>query len=709
MKIILLTFRHLGGKSPLLVLVLLHSFAALPARGQGTAFTYQGLLKSDSTEANGFFDFQFALHSASSGATQVGSTVSSNAVAVSNGRFTIMLDFGGNFPGADRWLEISVRTNGGGAFATLSPRQKISSTPHAIQSGNATTVSDGAITAAKLSVGVGANGQVLKMNGSVLGWGADNNNGGTVTGVTAGLGLAGGTITTSGTITIDTTLVPQLNAPNIFTTGPQNVRLTGGSNRGLVIRGGAGQTASLQEWENNGATTLAAVSANGTFTGNGAGLTNLSVPATNLTGTLPDAHLSANVPLLNGTNLFTGTNIFTGVATLTNAGNAFGGAFNGNGTGLTSLNPANLAAGTATINIAGNAATATTATNFSGPLAADVTGTQAATTVARIRGVNVSSAAPAANQHLRYDGANWAPAAVALGTDVSGTLAIANGGTGAGTASNALINLSGASLTASNTFSGVNRLTNVANSFSGSGASLTSLNASSLASGTVPDARLSANVALLNTSQTFAGNNTFSNVTLVSPASLTFGSTTRQMINLLNTNYAIGVQTNTLYQRSADGFAWFKNGVHSDAQTNAGTGGTLMMYLDASGNLRTTTGTISSLSDRNAKTNFALVNARQVLDRVAALPITTWNFKQADPSQRHIGPMAQDFRAAFGVGLDETSICTVDADGVALAAIQGLNQKLEDRSAKLEAENAKLKRRLEKVERLMNEKNGGAR
>jgi trimeric autotransporter adhesin len=59
------------------------------------------------------------------------------------------------------------------------------------------------------------------------------------------------------------------------------------------------------------------------------------------------------------------------------------------------------------------------------------------------------------------------------------------------------------------------------------------------------------------------------------------------------------------------------------------------------------------------------------------MPIRTWNYTN-DPASRHIGPVTQDFHAAFGLGTDDKSISTVDADGVALAAIQGLNQKLEE-------------------------------
>ena len=85
-----------------------------------------------------------------------------------------------------------------------------------------------------------------------------------------------------------------------------------------------------------------------------------------------------------------------------------------------------------------------------------------------------------------------------------------------------------------------------------------------------------------------------------------------------------------------------------------------------------------AMSDRNAKENFQTVDSRAVLDRVTALPVTTWNYKSQDEQVRHIGPVAQDFKAAFGVGETETGINTVDADGIALAAIQGLNRKLEE-------------------------------
>lgn len=95
-------------------------------------------------------------------------------------------------------------------------------------------------------------------------------------------------------------------------------------------------------------------------------------------------------------------------------------------------------------------------------------------------------------------------------------------------------------------------------------------------------------------------------------------------------------------------------------------------------------GTLSTGSDRDQKENFKTVDSQHVLSKVLALPITRWNYKD-DPKANHIGPVAQDFRAAFGLGSDDKSIATVDADGVALAAIQGLNNKLEDQVAELRA------------------------
>src|SRR5256885_13764540 len=105
------------------LLCLLLSNATL---GQTSGFTYQGALSDGGTVANGNYDLQFTLWDSLSGGNQIGSTQTINTVAVSNGIFSVTLDFGTNaFSGAARFLEISTRTSGAGAFTLLTPRQPI--------------------------------------------------------------------------------------------------------------------------------------------------------------------------------------------------------------------------------------------------------------------------------------------------------------------------------------------------------------------------------------------------------------------------------------------------------------------------------------------------------------------------------------------------------------------------------------------------------
>jgi len=113
-------------------------------------------------------------------------------------------------------------------------------------------------------------------------------------------------------------------------------------------------------------------------------------------------------------------------------------------------------------------------------------------------------------------------------------------------------------------------------------------------------------------------------------------------------------------------------------------------------------------SDRNLKENFTPVDVNTILEKVTALPMTTWSFKE-NPSVQHLGPMAQDFHAAFGLGPNDISIATVDEAGVALAAIQALAKekgRLEEkvsvfgvRMSELEVENARLRDELEMIKR----------
>jgi hypothetical protein len=132
------------------------------------------------------------------------------------------------------------------------------------------------------------------------------------------------------------------------------------------------------------------------------------------------------------------------------------------------------------------------------------------------------------------------------------------------------------------------------------------------------------------------------------------------------------------------------NGVYGENTSSFGYAGYFV------GNVHVT-GTLTQPSDRNVKRDFENVDVRDVLEKVTALSIQTWSYTNDASASRHLGPVAQDFQAAFGLGADDKSIATVDADGVALAAIQGLNQKLEESRR----ENASLKERVENLERML--------
>ncbi|MFQ3683128.1 tail fiber domain-containing protein [Roseiflexus sp.] len=101
-------------------------------------------------------------------------------------------------------------------------------------------------------------------------------------------------------------------------------------------------------------------------------------------------------------------------------------------------------------------------------------------------------------------------------------------------------------------------------------------------------------------------------------------------------------------------------------------------------------GSWTCTSDRNVKENLTPADGRAILKTLSRLPLYTWNMKGGDPAVRHLGPMAQDFYAAFGLGSDDRTISTIDLDGVSLAAIQGLYEVVQEK----EAQNAELRARV---------------
>jgi hypothetical protein len=167
------------------VLFLVILCAAHFARGQGTAFTYQGQLNENGAPANGSYDLRFTIFDVESGGVQLVEPVTNSAVGFSNGLFTVTLDFGaGVFNGAARWVEIGVRLDDSTDFTTLSPRQPLTASPYSIFAGTSANVAGG-------SVVTSLNG--LKDDVTIA---AGNNvtitpNGGTLTIASAGIGGSG--------------------------------------------------------------------------------------------------------------------------------------------------------------------------------------------------------------------------------------------------------------------------------------------------------------------------------------------------------------------------------------------------------------------------------------------------------------------------------------------------------------------------------------
>ena len=151
-----------------LVLLSILNAQVSTAFAQGTAFTYQGRLNNGTNPATGSFDLTFSLFGVSSGGSSLAGPVTNTAVGVTNGLFTVMVDFGaGVFTGSSNWLSIGVRTNGGGAFTALTPRQQVTPTPYAIfaESANAAGLT-GAVPAGDLT-GVSGSG-LISLNASQL-------------------------------------------------------------------------------------------------------------------------------------------------------------------------------------------------------------------------------------------------------------------------------------------------------------------------------------------------------------------------------------------------------------------------------------------------------------------------------------------------------------------------------------------------------------
>jgi hypothetical protein len=716
----------------------------MPAFALSNVFSYQGSLNDGGTPASGSYDLQFQLQS--SAGVDVGAPLVREDVAVAAGLFSVELDFGAAITSADFRLQIGVRPGAStGAFTTLSPTTNLRPAPQAQIAGLATeavTVSPNAITGASVADGSLSGVDIVDgtvsgidiqdgeirtadiADGTILAVDVDTtviqarvNNGclagsairaigqggavtceafppggsGTVSSVGSGAGLTGGPITTTGTLSIATGGV---SSAMIADGAVSNIDLAANAvNAANVVDGSIGSadinTAQVQARVGGSCaagSSISAIAANGAVSceaddtgpaawtlGGNAGTS----PATQFIGTTDGQALvlrTANVASLTITPTSSGANLVAGAA----ANSAFPGAQG------------------ATIAGGGNAGSSNSVNDDFGTVSGG-SGNRAGNTD------GLTNSAPHATvAGGSFNTADAAYAAVAGGdsNDASGTRSAVIGGF-----FNQAIGASSAVLGGS---------TNCA----GGATSIAAGNQARVRRGTATTSGSCSSVASSGDANGDEGTFAWAD----SQAADFVSSGPNQF--LVRADGGVMINTSTLPASGDDLVLRARTSGDTDADiklvTQNGTAG--LLYLDeqtgsffvapqgllagqprlnvtgGTGGVATLSngGTWTNASSRSYKTGFRAVDPLAILQRLVALPITTWTYRGSGEGT-HLGPMAEDFKAAFDLAGDGKSIATVDADGVALAAIQGLNQKLEAELAVARAENAGLQAQLQQL------------
>jgi hypothetical protein len=384
--------------------------------------------------------------------------------------------------------------------------------------------------------------------------------------------------------------------------------------------------------------------------------------SSNLLGTLPVSQLNGTVPL---------TQLPSSVVTNTSTGVALSGSFNGNGAGLTSLNASDLSSGTVAVaRLPGAVAPGSTWT---------VTGNNTGNFNNGVMEISNANTTPNCAPALRLLTSGTSSPYGALSVSASGTTngAIATFGNSGAFVANILIDGS-INSSGSITNNGSIQCGGNINSAGINTAGITSTSGN--VNGNLSDGETAGVVLIQNT-------NTTAPFVL---DGITFPGTGASPALRVVSSIAPWAALSVSVQNLSDNIAVFGNA------------NTFVCTIANNGNI--TANGVALTSDRNAKEHFQSLDPQSVLAKVAALPVTEWNYKTDGDAVQHIGPVAQDFHSAFGLdGKDDKHISVVDEGGVALAAIQGLNKKLEDSSQKLELENSALKRQNKSLEKRLDD------
>jgi hypothetical protein len=588
----------------LLVLTLAFSLppsALLQADPLGTAFTYQGQLTDGGAPANGDYDLKFALYDSAGGANVINAPLTNAAAPVSNGLFTVALDFGGSvFTGNARWLQIGVRTNGSSSdFVLLSPRQALTATPfarYATSAGNA--ASAGTATTADSATTVAPNG----VNSASL---------------------------QTGAVTSDKIASGAVETADLANNAVTAAKIAASSVDSARIVDGAIGTADMAD----SAVTSGKIAAGSIISVKIA--TNSVDSARIADGAIMDADVNAS-----------------GIS----GGKIIGG----------DLQAARLKVGTSH-SLSGTWATIVGGSGNSVSRDYAVVGGGSQNTNA-----GFASGILAGNKNNIKTNANYSVIGGGIVNYVSGSYATVGGGFSCGAADYGFVGggeANSASQVHAVVSGGKNNMARGVLAFVGGG----EYNYATNSYATIP-----------------GGYN-----------------------NQANGSYSFAA--GCLARANHTGaFVWadsqnaFFNSTASNQVSFRCQGG--VRFTSASGAANQTvswtpgSGSWSFSSDRALKEGFVPVDSQTVLEKVSRLPVSEWNY--AGYSQRHIGPMAQDFHTAFPLSGSDTMLNDADLHGVALAAIQGLNQKVESENAALKQEVAALKRL---VSQLSDKLNGGAK
>ncbi len=709
---------------------------ALPAWAVDSEFTYQGLLEDGSQPAQGSYDFEFALYDSLMGGAQIGLIQAAQDVPVVDGVFATPLDFGPlAFTGPDRYLEVRVRPGASsGTYTLLGPRTKVGATPYAQLADSAAfaaTIADNSVDSAKIADGsVGAAdidpGSVQRRiagtcpAGSAIAAVAADGSATCVSGPAGPPGPAGAPGATGAA-------GPQGPQGPTGPTGPAGPAGAPGSADAWARLGNAGTDAATQfvgtidaqplvlrthnarslrlepspvllNGVPNTANMIAGSSANGVTAGvrgatiAGGGVLPNSDPDVNndAPNLVTDLYGTVGGGMNNRAGDGGGTVADRAFATVAGGHvNVASGAFSAVGGGFS-----HLASGSESTIAGGidNSATASRAT-VGGGGSNVVSATAGVVVGGDSNQVQFAHGFIGGGQNNLVSTGQWAVVGGGFGNQATGSGAVIGGGSnnrapGAGafvgsgsqnTSSSSAAVVAGGDINSATAYAAV----------VGGGAFNCAGGVASWAGGTQAKVRPGTNSGapgLACNGVPVAANAEGDNGTFV--------WADNQYQDLVSTG------PNQFLVRAGGGIWLGQSGVPA---IPAG-----RFIATSTGAYLSTGGTWTNASSRQLKRAFEAVDSSAILAGVLALPLSRWEYTASPAEGRHLGPIAEDFHAAFGLGGSERAISTVDADGVALAAIQGLNTKLEQRSgtqderlATLEHENRELRERLSRLERAL--------